>query len=154
MNLARMRLPTAILLLLAALGGCASTPEATLERDARAKRFESNSYLAVIYVYRADWSRRAEDTVLMVDSRIIGATLPASYFRIELWPGRRVLHGFGWDAGRLVVETEAGRVYFVALTVGGYSHFALVPPDIGGRAILACCGLLENWAPGQRPLLR
>ncbi|MBI3937074.1 MAG: hypothetical protein HY323_08855 [Betaproteobacteria bacterium] len=153
MNLARAKLPAAILLL-AALGGCASTPEATLERDARAKHFESNSYLAVIYIYRADWTRQGEDTVLMVNNRIIGTTLPASYFRIELWPGRHVIRGFGWDAGRLVLETEAGRVYFVALTVGGSSHFTPVPPDIGRRAILACCGLLENWAPGQRPLLR
>lgn len=144
----------AVTLLLAALGGCASTPEATLERDGQAKRFESNSYLAVIYVYRADWTRQTEDSVLMVDSRIIGATLPASYFRIELWPGKHVLHGFGWDAGRLVLETKAGGVYFVALTVGGYSHFTPAPPEIGRRAILACCGLLENWAPGQRPLLR
>ena len=27
-------------------------------------------------------------------------------------------------------------------------------PDTGKREILRCCSLLENWAPGQRPLLR
>ena len=151
----RLRLPV-ILLLAALLGsGCASTPQATRESDARAKRFEANPAAATLYVYREEQTGGAEDSVLYVDRRLIGATLPASYFRLYVRAGEHQLRGFGYDHGTLEISTRAGEVYFVSLkVVSGYSHFRLEDPVRAKRTITACCALLENWAPGQRPLLR
>ncbi len=38
--------------------------------------------------------------------------------------------------------------------IAGSSDYQPVPPEQAKRAIAGCCVLLENWAPGQRPLLR
>jgi hypothetical protein len=153
-----MRRRLHVILLLAALllgSGCASTPQATRENDAAAKRFEANPAAATLYVYREEQNGGTEDSVLYVDRRLIGATLPASYFRVYVRAGEHQLRGYGYDHGTLEISTRAGEVYFVSLkVVSGYSHFRLEDPVRAKRIITACCGLLENWAPGQRPLLR
>lgn len=137
------------------LSGCASTPEASRERDADAKQFTTHPGYSTLYVYRPDADSQDNDTVLWVDGRLIGATLPKTYFRINLDPGKHTLAGMGYDNGTLTIETRPGEIYFVSLYVtSGQSHFWPVPAEIGQRAVLRCCGLLENWAPGQRPLLR
>jgi hypothetical protein len=151
---ARIRLQGGALALLAAavfaLGGCTSTPQATPERDAEAKRFMARLDAATIYVYRDDFAvddLDMQDTTLYVDGRLIGGTLPKS--------GEHLLHGFGYDQGSLKVDTRSGEIYFVSLQVtGGTSRFTLVKPETGKRDILRCCALMENWAPDQRPLLR
>jgi hypothetical protein len=135
--------------------GCASTPQASRERDADAKEFRTHPATAALFVYRPDSSSVEEDSVLFVGNRLIGATLPGTFFRVDVRPGRHLLHGVAHDAGRLEVEVRPGEIYFVSLRVdGGGSHFALKHAEAGRRELLACCHLLENWAPGQRPLLR
>jgi len=145
----------ALILALALLAGCASTPQAAAERDAEAKQFISHPATAAIYVYRNDWNAASDDSVLYMDHRLIGATLPGTYFRADVRPGKHVLRGFGYDAGQLAIDVRPGEIYFVLLNVhNGTSHFAWKDSEIGRRELLACCTLLENWAPGQRPLLR
>lgn len=135
--------------------GCASTPQASRERDAEAKQFVSHPATAAVYVYRNDWSALGEDSVLYVDRRLLGATLPGTYFRIDAQPGKHVLHGLGYDAGQLEIDVRPGEIYFVLLKVlGGASRFARRDAETGRRELLDCCAMLENWAPGQRPLLR
>lgn len=139
-----------------ALAGCASVPHAALERDAEAKQFLAQPSAATLYVYRPDFvAPRGDESVLYVDNRLIGATLPGSYFRIDLRAGPHVLHGYAYDQGSLKVEPRYGEIVFVALNVlGGTSLFEVVAPEDARRAIARCCVLLENWTPGQRPLLR
>ena len=155
---AAMRQGLRTILLLAALlqaVGCASTPEAPRESDLAAKRFEATPAAATLYIYRDALNGSEEDSVLYVDHRLIGATLPAGYFRVYLRAGAHELHGFGHDHGILGFEARAGAIYFVSLKVrSGFSEFRLEDPAHASRRISACCGLLENWAPGQRPLLR
>lgn len=144
-----------LVLLLAGLGGCASTPQAGRQEDAAAKQFHSEPATSVIYVYRADMHSDEEDTDLYVDGRLIGATLPGSYFRVDVNPGVHRLNGMGPDQGSLTLETRPGQVYFVNLSVlAGNSYFSTVAPKIAQASLISCCDLLENWAPGQRPLLR
>lgn len=134
---------------------CASTPQASHERDAEAKEFRTHPASAALYVYRPDASSVEEDSVLYIDQRLIGATLPRTYFRADARPGKHLLHGLGYDAGRIEIDVRPGEIYFVSLrVVGGQSHFALEDSAAGRRGVLACCVLLENWSPGQRPLLR
>lgn len=135
------------------LSGCVSTPQASAERDAEAKQFGSAPATAAVYVYRNDTAD--EDSVLWVDNRLIGATLRRTFFRVHLEPGRHVINGLAADNGRMVLETRPGAVYFVELqVVSGQSHFRLVSGEIGRKAVVNCCSLLETWVPGQRPLLR
>jgi len=135
------------------LAGCASTPQGSPERDAEAKQFGSSPAVSSVYVYRPDTA--SDDTVLWVDGRLVGSTLPRTYFRIYLDPGRHIISGMAADNGRLELETRPDEVYFVAQIVSaGQSHFQVVSRDLGQKVVTTCCSLLENWAPGQRPLLR
>ena len=140
------------------LAGCAAVPQATVERDAEAKQFISRPDAATIYVYRDDFAamdQATDETVLYVDSRLIGATLPATFFRFDGRAGEHLLHGHAFDQGSLKIDTHRGEIYFVSLqSTGGTSRFTLVKPETGKRDILRCCALMENWAPDQRPLLR
>lgn len=143
--------------LLIALGGCASVPEALPARDAEAKQFEASPGSAALYVFRNDSVGNAwrEDSVLYVNDRLVGATLPGTFFRIDLLPGNHVLYGVGHDQGSFRVRTAPGEAQFVALNVvNGSSRFARVAPEAARREIARCCVLMENWQPGQRPLLR
>jgi hypothetical protein len=151
-SIARVAFIVAAALVLAA---CASTPQATLERDAEAKAFRTHPNASTIYVYRSPFNDYEADSVLFIDGRVIGATLPGAYFRIDTVPGRHVLHGTGIDIGQITIDTRPGEIYFVSHDVlAGHSRFQLVPDRIGQERVRACCALLENWAPGQRPLLR
>lgn len=144
--------------LLVALAGCESTPQASSALDAEARQFLTHPGSATIYVFRSDFRSADEeemDSVLYVDHRLIGGTLPGTYFRIDVRPGVRVLHGTGYDQGSFRVEGRSGELHFVELNViSGQSRFRLVKPEAGKRDLQRCCVLLENWAPGQRPLLR
>jgi len=139
-----------------ALAGCASTPEATSEQDAEAKQFIALPGAATIYVYRDETrvdDMDMQDSTLYVDGRLIGATLPGAYFRFQVRAGEHLLHGYGYDQGRLTLETRSGEIYFVSLNVAsGTSRYTPVTPETGKRDILRCCALLDNWEPGQRPL--
>jgi Protein of unknown function (DUF2846) len=144
----------ALLVLFMLLTGCASTPQASRERDAEARQFASHPGHSTLFVYRPIYDGD-EDTVLWVDGKLIGATLPKSFFRVNVNPGKHTLSGMGNDNGTFSLETRPGELYFVELyVISGHSHYREVSPDLGKSAINRCCALLETWAPGQRPLLR
>lgn len=148
---ARLGLALAAALLIA---GCTSTPEAPSDQDALAKEYITHPNAGTIYVYRSEFNHFDTDTVLFIDGRVVGSTVPGTYFRIDTTPGRHVLHGTGIDVGELALEARTGQVQFVSLDVlGGHSNFRLVPEQVGRERVRACCALLENWAPGQRPLV-
>jgi hypothetical protein len=137
------------------IGACASTPQAPRERDAQAKQFLTHPASSTIYVYRSEFNHVEQDSVLYMNGRLIGNTLPGAYFRIDAVPGRQVLHGIGIDNGEIVLDTRPGRVYFVSLNVfAGHSRFEVINDQVGREQVAACCALYENWAPWQRPLLR
>lgn len=140
---------------IAILAGCASTPQASSARDEEAKQFHSTPGSSTLYVYRPDAGNFEADTVLWIDGKLIGATLPRAFFRVNVEAGRHTLTGAGHDIGIIEIETRPGELYFVSLAVhAGISVFRLEAAEAGRKALLACCALMENWAPGQRPLLR
>ena len=144
------------LLLSVLLAGCVSTPEATPERDAEAKQFIARADAATIYVYRPDFPpAEMDDPALYVDDRLIGAALPQTFFRIDVRPGEHLLQAYAPHLGSVKINARFGDIHFVSLNVtGGTLRFTPVKPETGKPDILRCCALLENWAPGQRPLLR
>ena len=136
------------------LGGCAATPQASLQDDAAAKQFESTPSTAIVYLYRADYPSNVGFPVLWLDNRLIGELTPASYFRVSVRPGKNLLTAYAGDNGRLEFETRSGEVYFVAITSHGdgsssSSAFRSVTPDVGRAQIQKCCALLDTWKPGQ-----
>ena len=139
--------------LVVGLAGCASTPQATVERDTEARQFTTHPAASTLFIYRPDAAQ--DESVLWVDGRLIGATLPHTFFRVHLDPGRHVITGMAADNGQIDLETRPGAVYFVSLSpFAGQSYFQQVPEEVGRKVITNCCRLMENWAPGQRPLLR
>jgi len=146
---------SALTLLLALLGGCASTPEAPPGSDADAKRFETAPNAAIIYLYRPRTPGGDAPSTIWVDGRLIGETLPTTFFRVAVRPGHNRISASGNDMGRLDIDTEADGVYFVEMQVLGETQgasttiFRSVKPDIGKASVLHCCAMLETWRPGQ-----
>ena len=135
----------AVLLVIALVAGCASTPQASREDDAAAKQFITHPATGAIYVYRSPLDDPEFESVLHLDGRIVGATLPGGYFRIDAQPGKRTLHGMGHDQGRLEMDVRPGQIYFVLLRVmEGTSAFRRMPDGAGRAELLHCCVLLEN----------
>ena len=138
---------------------CTSTPESTRERDAWAKQFEPVSRDSVIYVYRPDTLGTMAVTDLFVDKRLIGSSLPGSYNRIPVLPGRHLVEVFAAHGEPIEVVTHGNDVIFVELQ--NYSstdgtpnmRFRIVTPEHGKAAILACCARLENWRQDQPRLM-
>lgn len=150
-----LRVTPALVLLLALLGACASTPQAPPQTDAEAKRFESAPRAAIIYLYRADTPGGSGTPTIWIDGRIVGQTLPATYFRVPVRPGRNRISAYAGDQGRLEIETRAGGIYFVSMRVAGTDEtasntlFREVALEAGKAEIVRCCTMLEAWRPGQ-----
>jgi hypothetical protein len=145
----------ALLVALAILAGCASTPFASKATEADAKRFESAPNAAIIYLYRPPAPGGGAASTIWVDGRLLGQTLQNTFFRLPARPGRNLITVSGPDAGRLEIDTKADGVYFVEIQVLGESQsgtstiFRSVAPETGKAAILSCCRMLEAWRPGQ-----
>lgn len=138
---------------------CASTPEATRERDAEAKRFEAVTRDAVVYVYRPESTMSGPETTLWIDNRLVGSSLPGSYFRVIVFPGRNVIETSPPDTGRIELATAASEIVYVEMRSEGgtdgspSSRFRVVPAERAQAAIKACCRLLELWRHDQPRLL-
>jgi hypothetical protein len=150
-----LKIVAALSATVALLAGCASTPTASYQSDADAKRFETALNAAVIYIYRpTGYGGRGVSTV-WIDNRLVGETLPGTYFRVPVRPGRNRITVSGNDAGRLELDTKPEGVYFVEAQVAGEAQsesatvFRVVAPDAGKSAIVGCCRMLETWRPGQ-----
>jgi hypothetical protein len=138
--------------------GCASTPEAPAVTDAEAKRFQPEQRAAIIYLYRADSGSNGIATV-WIDGRLVGQSLPGTFFRVPVRSGHNVITVSGNDIGRIEIDTRQDEVYFVAMNVQGELEgasntvFRRVNPQAGQAEILRCCSLLETWRPGQWRIL-
>jgi hypothetical protein len=144
-----------VCVVLAGLAGCAATPLSSAESDADAKRFETAANAAIIYIYRPTGYGGHGVSTIWIDGRLVGETLPGTFFRVPVRPGRNRLTVSGADAGRLEIDTKTEGVYFVETQVSGERQseanttFRGVAPEIGKAAILGCCRMLEAWRPGQ-----
>ena len=147
----------AITTMLALLAGCAATPEASLSSDADAKRFDSAPNAGIVYIYRPIGAGHGVSTI-WVNGRLVGETLPQTFFRVPVRPGRTRISASAGDTGRLEIDTQVDGVYFVETQVAGESQsesstvFRRVAPEAGKAAIAKCCRMLETWRPGQQRL--
>src|SRR3954469_2801020 len=121
------------------LAACASTPEASLSKDADAKRFESATNAAIVYIYRP-YADRGVST-LWVNGRLVGETLGQTFFRVPVRAGRTIINASGNDPGRIAFDTKLDGVYYVETQVSGEAQsesmtvFRRVDAEIGQSAI-------------------
>ena len=138
---------------------CASTPQATPEPEAEAKRFEPVTREAVIYIYRPGVALSGPETTLWVDNRLVGASLPGTFFRVIALPGRNVIDTSPPDSGRIAITTRGNDVTYVEMiTEGGFTdspktRFRVVPDEQAKATIARCCWMLETWRHNQPRLV-
>lgn len=99
--------------------GCAQLPPTP--QDVQAKRFEPVPGQSVIYVVRSQLDS-SEPQSLMLDGHATVTTLPGTYYRWEVPPGRHHIEGFAFGNESVVLTTEPGGVYFLEHTVIGDPH--------------------------------
>lgn len=147
---------SAVGLVVLLLTACASTPEADPVRDAEAKRFEAVTRDAVIYVYRPDGGTGTAETTLWADGRLVGISLPKTFFRVIVLPGKTLLHTSGSDNGRIEITTSGNDVTYVEMQTfddqSPTSRFRQMSAEDAQAAIRNCCTMLEVWRPGQARL--
>ena len=120
------------------LAGCAQLPP--MPGDAAAKRFEPVSDRAVIYVTRNALERNFVAPIMLNDE-MMGSTYRGTYIRMVVPGGKYRVAGFAGDSGRIDIQTEPGRVYFINQTTHGYSslsgsQFQLVDAQYGRSVVL------------------
>ena len=98
------------------LVGCAQLPPTP--QDIQAKKFESLSDKAVIYIVRTPMDSRLPGGLLLDGIGPI-ATMPGSYYRWEVAPGLHHVADHAPAHGSVALTTEAGKIYFVRHTVIG-----------------------------------
>ena len=123
------------------LAGCVQVPPTP--NEIRALKFESVPDKAVIYIARPYPDLNNGPAPIVFGNVGPVVTYPGTYYRWETTPGRNVIVGYLTDLGRITLETQAGRIYFVEQRVvppGDVntvtSHFRLVD-EARGREIVS-----------------
>lgn len=98
------------------LAGCAELPPTP--EDIQAKRFESVPGKAVIYIVRDNIGPHIDSGLWLDDATMI-TTHTGSYYRWEVAPGTHRITGDAESTARLVLNVEAGQIYFVRHIVNG-----------------------------------
>lgn len=96
-------------LTLLTLAGCATTPEPPRSVHSQLTPVTGKS---VIYVVRDRLDHNPIPATLWLDSGMVTLHM-ATYTRWEVTPGQHNISGMGPDTGKLTLNTEAGKVYFV-----------------------------------------
>jgi hypothetical protein len=91
----------------------ATTPMATWASDEEAKRYLPVPDMAVIYIYR-DTPIGSEIAMgVLVDGKTVSSTVPRSFARIEIKPGKHEIISRAENDFPMALEVEAGKVYFL-----------------------------------------
>jgi hypothetical protein len=95
---------------------CSSGPVPSAEVDALAKRFEATADRLTVYVVRKRWADAVNKVQLQVDGNSRIETLPESFVRLRIAPGRHRIRA-DWTEGSTDIEVEgaAGQILFVEL---------------------------------------
>jgi hypothetical protein len=95
------------------LSGCAAAVLLSMDPDQRAALFLVPGDKAAIYIYHDDTVDDATAPVVNLDGEPLGVPTAAGYWYRYVEPGRHTIAIAGAEADGLVLEVEAGRVYFV-----------------------------------------
>jgi hypothetical protein len=103
----------ALLSLAAGLAGCGSAPLASPKADTLAKQMLPTEGKAVIYLFRNSPPSVGWTIPVTLDGKEMGVTGGQTYFRWEVTPGEHMIISKTHDWSGLMVNAEAGRIYYV-----------------------------------------
>lgn len=95
------------------MGGCASVPMASTERDAQAKSFAVDAAKSNIYIYRNESIGGAIKMPLVVDGKMAGDTAAKTYLLTSVEPGEHTIISRAENDASLKLKTAPGKNYFV-----------------------------------------
>jgi hypothetical protein len=98
---------------LAALSGCSNWARTDADTDALAKLMRPVEGKAVIYVFRNEEYSAPWPIGLSLDGKNMGSTDANTYYRWSVEPGQHILASHAENDEGIVLNTEAGRVYYV-----------------------------------------
>src|SRR5262245_258665 len=125
--------------LMLVLAGCQQLP--LTPEDIQARKFEAVPDKAVIYLVRDNPDSSEAEAQISLGDNLRMRTYPGTYYRWEVPPGTHGIQSFGGDTGRIRVQAERGKIYFVQQRVAGMrlapeSRFELVSESQGRAAVL------------------
>jgi hypothetical protein len=132
---------------LAALAGCSAFDGpvrlASSKDDHQAKTFTSLPAKASIYIYRNQGYMRNEEIVVDVGSWSGGRTIGKTFLLAVMDSGEYIVVARGDEKEELQIEVEAGKIYFVRLTVRpaavtANASLSLVDEETGKAGVLEC----------------
>lgn len=130
------------------LGGCASVPMASVERDAAAKSFAAKSDKSNIYVYRNESLGAAVKLPIVLNGKLVGDTAAKTYLMLEVGPGNHTLVSKSENDSVLPLTTVPGKNYFVwqEVKMGMFSPRSALQlvDDSVGQAGVNECKLIEE----------
>ncbi|MBK5398060.1 DUF2846 domain-containing protein [Pseudomonas sp. TH39(2020)] len=104
---------TALLVLTALTGGCASVKMADESQDVQAKTFQVTPDKANIYVYRNESMGAGVKMPVALNGKPVGQTVAKSYLMLSVPAGQQTLVSSAENDSELKLTAEAGKNYFV-----------------------------------------
>lgn len=96
------------------LAGCAAHPPSpTPDADAQARLFKPVADKAVLYLLRDRGDLFIREVRVAVDGKDVGQTMPNTYMRLELEPGKHLIVSFTDPPASLEINTQPGGVYYI-----------------------------------------
>lgn len=111
-------LACALLSVAACLAGCGSASLAPAKTDTLAKLMLPVEGKALIYLFRNSPPSNGWTIHVTLDGNDMGVTGGQDYFRWEVNPGEHIVISKTSDWSGLVINAEAGRVYYVWQDIG------------------------------------
>jgi len=108
----------ALLSMAACLAGCGSAPLASPRADTLAKQMLPVEGKAVIYLFRNSPPSTGWTIHVTLDGQDMGVTGGQTYFRWEVSPGEHMIISKTHKWSGLIVNAEAGKVYYVWQDIG------------------------------------
>lgn len=125
------------------IGGCASVPMASPERDAQAKSFSALAGRSNIYIYRNESMGAAIKMPVVIDGRMAGDTAANTCLLASVEPGAHSIISKTKNDSSLQLNTVAGKNYFVWQEVkmgmwAARSQLHEVDEEKGKKAVSEC----------------
>jgi Protein of unknown function (DUF2846) len=106
-------LACALVAAVALLSGCGTVPFAPPETDARAKLLQAVPGKAVVYLFRNETYSAPWPIRVSLDGQDMGQSGADTYFRWTVEPGEHLILSHTENVASLILNAEAGRVYYV-----------------------------------------
>jgi len=111
-----------LFIVLLALAGCQQLPPTPA--DLQARRFETAPGMSVIYIVRDKPDHNTVPATISLDGRMSITTYEGTYYRWEVPAGEHHIAGMFADVGRITLQTQPDRVYYVQQWTKPFQQYA------------------------------